>query len=77
MKKKLLAITLCLAMTVSAMAGCGSYSKVEGFAFLPITCFAMALTTFISQNLGAKEYQRAKKGAVFYSFFFYIYHSFH
>lgn len=48
-----------------AMAGCGSYSKVEGFAFLPITCFAMALTTFISQNLGAKEYKRAKKGAVF------------
>ena len=48
-----------------AMAGCGSYSKVEGFAFLPITCFAMALTTFISQNLGAKEYQRAQKGAVF------------
>lgn len=48
-----------------AMAGCGSYSKVEGFAFLPITCFAMALTTFISQNLGAKEYKRAQKGAVF------------
>lgn len=48
-----------------AVAGCGSYSKVEGFAFLPITCFALALTTFISQNLGAKEYDRAKKGAVF------------
>ena len=48
-----------------AIAGCGSYSKVEGFAFLPITCFALALTTFISQNLGAKEYARAKKGAVF------------
>lgn len=48
-----------------AMAGCGSYAKVEGFAFLPITCFALALTTFIGQNLGAKEYQRAKKGAVF------------
>ena len=48
-----------------AMAGCGSYSKVEGFGFLAITCFALALTTFISQNLGAKEYQRAKKGAVF------------
>ena len=48
-----------------AVAGCGSYSKVEGFGFLPITCFALALTTFISQNLGAKEYQRAKKGAVF------------
>ena len=48
-----------------AVAGCGSYSKVEGFGFLPITCFALALTTFISQNLGAKEYSRAKKGAVF------------
>ena len=48
-----------------AVAGCGSYSKVEGFGFLPITCFALALTTFISQNLGAKEYDRAKKGAVF------------
>ena len=48
-----------------AVAGCGSYSKIEGFAFLPITCFALALTTFISQNLGAKEYKRAKKGAVF------------
>lgn len=48
-----------------AMAGCGSYSKVEGFGFLPITCFAMSLTTFISQNLGAKQYDRAKKGARF------------
>lgn len=48
-----------------AVAGCGSYSKIEGFAFLPITCFALALTTFISQNLGAKEYKRAKKGAIF------------
>lgn len=48
-----------------AVAGCGSYAKVQGFGFLPVTCFAMALTTFISQNLGAKEYGRAKKGAVF------------
>ena len=45
-----------------AMAGCGSYSKIEGFAFLPVTCFTMALTTFVSQNLGAKQYDRAKKG---------------
>lgn len=48
-----------------AMAGVGAYSKLEGFAFLPITCMSMALPTFISQNLGAKEYNRAKKGAVF------------
>lgn len=48
-----------------AMAGCGSYSKVEDFAFLPVTCFTMALTTFVGQNLGAKQYERAKKGAKF------------
>ena len=50
---------------VMAVAGCGVYSKIEGFAFLPITCFAMALTTFIGQNLGARQYDRAKKGAAF------------
>ena len=48
-----------------AVAGCGAYSKIEGFVFLPITSFVIALTTFISQNLGAKEYDRAKKGARF------------
>lgn len=48
-----------------AVAGCGSYSKIEGFGFLPITCFALALTTFISQNLGAQKYDRAKRGALF------------
>lgn len=51
-----------------AMAGCGSYSKIEGFAFLPVTCFTMALTTFVSQNLGAKQYDRAKKGSKIWSF---------
>ncbi len=48
-----------------AMAGSGSYSKLEGFAFLPITSFSVALTTFIGQNLGAKQYDRAKQGARF------------
>ena len=48
-----------------AVAGCGSYTKIEGFGFLPITCFSLAMTTFISQNLGAKKYERAKKGAFF------------
>ena len=47
------------------ISGVGCYSKLEGFAFLPITCFSMALTTFIGQNLGAKEYERAKQGARF------------
>lgn len=48
-----------------AMAGYGSYVKLEGFAFLPITCFSMAMTTFIGQNLGAGNYGRAKEGARF------------
>ena len=47
------------------MAGCGSYFKVEGFAFLPITSFNMAISTFIGQNLGAKKHDRAKTGARF------------
>lgn len=48
-----------------AMAGSGSYSRIEGFSFLPIVSFSVALTTFIGQNLGAKEYDRAKQGARF------------
>ena len=48
-----------------AMAGCGSYSKIEGFGFLPINSFALALATFIGQNLGAKQYDRARRGARF------------
>ena len=48
-----------------AVAGSGVYSKIEGFVFLPITCFSMSLTTFIGQNLGAKQFDRAKKGARF------------
>ncbi len=47
-----------------AMAGCGSYFKLEGFVFLPIVCMTMALTTFVSQNLGAGNYDRVRKGSV-------------
>lgn len=49
----------------AAMAGCGSYSKLEGFAFLPVTCFTQALATFVGQNLGARQYTRVKKGVAF------------
>lgn len=48
-----------------AMAGYGVHAKIEGFVFLPVTSFNMATTTFISQNLGARRYDRAKKGARF------------
>lgn len=48
-----------------AMAAFGTQAKIEGFAFLPIMSFNMAVTTFVGQNLGAREYARAKKGARF------------
>ena len=49
----------------AAMAGCGSYSKLEGFAFLPVTCFTQAISTFVGQNLGAGKHDRVKKGVAF------------
>ena len=49
----------------AAMAGCGSYSKLEGFSFLPVNCFTQSLSTFVGQNLGAKQYERTKKGVIF------------
>lgn len=49
----------------TATAAYGVYSKIEGFAFLPINSFTMALTTYVGQNLGAGEYGRAKKGSRF------------
>ncbi len=48
-----------------ATAAYGTHAKIEGFAFLPIVSFNMATTTFVSQNLGASLYDRAKKGATF------------
>lgn len=48
-----------------AMAAYGTHSKIEGFGFLPIMSFSMAITTFIGQNLGAGKKDRAKKGANF------------
>ena len=46
-----------------AMAVCGSYSKIEGFVFLPIMSLTLALTTFVGQNLGAGRKDRVKEGA--------------
>lgn len=48
-----------------AMAGIGAYSKIEGFAFIPITSFSLALTTFVSQNLGAGKRDRVQEGVRF------------
>ena len=35
----------------TAVAGCGSYSKIEGFGFLPGYLLCSGTYTFISQNL--------------------------
>lgn len=43
-----------------AMAGCGSYAKIQGFVFLPIMSITMAMTTFVGQNLGAQKIDRVK-----------------
>lgn len=48
-----------------AMAGIGAATKAEGFIFLPVTSFSMAMTTYLSQNMGAGKYDRVKKGMHF------------
>ncbi len=47
------------------VAGHGAYTKIEGFAFIPITAFSQAVTIFVSQNIGAGRFDRVKKGANF------------
>ena len=49
----------------AAMAGNGAFIKLEGFAFIPVNAFGSACTTFISQNIGARQFDRVKKGAKF------------
>lgn len=46
----------------AAMAGYGAYSKVDGFAVLPLQSFCMAATTFTGQNIGARKGKRVKQG---------------
>jgi putative MATE family efflux protein len=48
-----------------AVAGNGIYLRIEAFAIIPLKGMAIAMTTFISQNLGAGKYDRVKKGARF------------
>ena len=46
----------------AAMAGCGAYTKIDGFAILPAMSYSMAITTFTGQNLGAGKPQRVRQG---------------
>lgn len=47
---------------VDAIAAFTAYFKVELVIYLPILAFGQAITTFTSQNLGAREYSRVRRG---------------
>ena len=47
----------------SCMAGWTACSKVDSFALLPMMSLSVAITTFVGQNLGAGNYERARSGA--------------
>lgn len=44
------------------MSGWTTYSKVDQLLFLPMQSIALASTTFVGQNLGCNQIERAKKG---------------
>lgn len=46
----------------ACMAGWSSYNKLDTFLFVPAQAIAMAATTFVGQNYGAKQMKRAKRG---------------
>ncbi len=45
------------------MSGWTAYAKIDQFIFLPMQSLALASTTFVGQNLGVNQEQRARKGA--------------
>ncbi len=47
----------------SVIAGYSVTLKIDGFLNMPLQAFNMAITTFVSQNIGAKQFDRIKKGA--------------
>ena len=46
----------------SVMAGYSASIRIDGFVNLPLQSFNMAITTFVGQNIGSKNYDRVKKG---------------
>lgn len=52
----------------SVIAGYSVTIKIDGFVNLPLQAFNMAITTFVGQNIGAKQYDRVKKGAYITTF---------
>ena len=48
----------------SCMAGWSCYNKLDQFIMLPMQSMAMAATTFVSQNIGANQTERADRGTL-------------
>lgn len=46
----------------SCMAGWAAYQKIDAFAILPMTTLSVTATTFVGQNVGAGNWERAKGG---------------
>lgn len=46
----------------ACMAGWSSYNKIDMFVMLPMMSISLASTTFVGQNIGARQLERAKKG---------------
>ena len=46
----------------AAIAGFSSANKFDNFLGLPVNSFMLAITTFVGQNMGAKQIERVKKG---------------
>ncbi len=44
------------------MAGCAAYSRIDGFAYMPMMAMGLAISTYVGQNLGAGRGDRLKKG---------------
>ena len=46
----------------ACMAGWSSYNKLDAFILIPVQSIALASTTFVGQNWGAKKLARARQG---------------
>ncbi len=47
----------------ACMAGWSSYNKLDAFVLIPMQSIALASTTFVGQNYGAKKLARARRGS--------------
>ncbi len=48
--------------STDCMSGWTAYAKVDQLLFLPMQSIALASTTFVGQNLGSNQVERARKG---------------